>query len=158
MKFSIINIEPLSGTKAKVHSVKFEEKYASELTIFVHKFHDTHPQIVDEAIQRIRLIAQREGIQDSFFRRECSETHNIFRLLETKDIRLYCIKFDTTLLLFGSGGIKKNKENKLKDNPYLEKEVKKLQKVEDAINKRIKSGELSITSEGFIGNLIDLEL
>ena len=60
--------------------------------------------------------------------------------------------------MFGSGGIKKNKENKLKDNPYLEKEVKKLQKVEDAINKRIKSGELSITSEGFIGNLDDMEL
>ena len=158
MKFSIINIEPLSGTKAKVYSVKFEEKYASELVIFVHKFHDTHPQIIDEAIQRIRLIAQREGFQNSFFRRECSETHNVFRLFETKDIRLYCIKFDTTLLLFGSGGIKKNKEKKLKDNPYLEKEVKKLQKIEDAINKRIKSGELSITSEGFIGNLDDLEL
>jgi hypothetical protein len=60
--------------------------------------------------------------------------------------------------LFGSGGIKKNKGKKLKDNPYLEKEVKKLQKVEDAINKRIKSGELSIISEGFIGNLDDLEL
>src|ERR1035437_5671905 len=89
---------------------------------------------------------------------DCFDPHNVFRLFETKDIRLYCIKFDTTLLLFGSGGIKKNKEKKLKDNPYLEKEVKKLQKIEDAINKRIKSGELSITSEGFIGNLDDLEL
>lgn len=158
MKFSIINIEPLSGTKANVYSIKYEEKYASELIIFVHKFHDSHPQIIDEAIQRIRLIAQRDGIQDSFFRRECSETHNVFRLLETKDIRLYCIRFDTTILIFGSGGIKKIKEKKLKDNPHLEKEVKKLQKIEDAINKRIKSGELSITSEGFIGNLDDLEL
>jgi hypothetical protein len=158
VKFSIINIEPLSGPKAKIYSIKFEEKYASELIVFVNKFHDSHPHIIDEAIQRIRLIAQREGIQDSFFRRECSETHNVFRLLETKDIRLYCIKFDSALLLFGSGGIKTIKKNKLKDNPHLEKEVKKLQKIEDAINKRINSGELSITSEGFLGNLDNLEL
>jgi hypothetical protein len=158
VKFSIINIEPLSGSKAQVYSIKFEDKYASELTIFVHKFHDTHPQIIDEAIQRIKLIAQREGIQNSFFRRESSESHNVFRLLETKDIRLYCIKFGETLLLFGSGGIKKNKTKKLKENPYLENEVKKLQKVEDSINKRIKSGQLSITSVGFIGNLNNLEL
>jgi len=158
VKFSILNIKSLSGSKAQIYSIKYEEKYASELKIFIDKFNDSHTEIVNEAIQRIQLIAQKEGVQDSFFRRECPKSHNVFRLLETKELRLYCIKLDSTILLFGYSGTKKFNKIKLKDNPSLQQEVKTLQKIEDAIKERIKKGELSITPEGLKGNLENLEI
>lgn len=158
MKFSIIHIKELSGCKAQVYSVKYEGKDVSELQSFYYKFQDTHPVVVQNAIQRINVIAQRDGIQNSFFKRESPESHNVFRLLETDDLRLYCIMFSNIILVFGSGGLKTFRTKKNIENPHLDKEIKKLMKLEDVIHSRIDNTELIITAEGFEGNLIDLEI
>lgn len=158
MKFSIIHIKELSGAKVQIYSLKYEGKEVSELQLFMYKFQDTHDQLIKQILQRIVLISQREGIQDSFFRRECKESNNIFRLMETEELRIYCIKFSNIILLFGSGGIKKYKTKKLSENPHLEKEVENLIKVENAINKKIKNGDLKITESSIEGDLEDLEL
>lgn len=158
MKFSIIHIKELSGLKAQVYSVKYEGKDVSELQSFYYKFQDSHPIIIQKAIQRIALIAQRDGIDESFFLRESPLTHNVFRLLETDRLRLYCIMFENIILLFGSGGLKTFKTRKNKENPHLEAEIIKLMKIEDAICLRISISELKITKEGLKGNLVDLEI
>jgi hypothetical protein len=158
VKFSIIHIEELSGAKAQIYTLKYEGKYVSELQSFIYKFQDTHSKILDEVVQRIHTISKRNGIEESFFLRECPESHNVFRLLETSDLRIYCIMFSNVVLLFGSGGPKKPGTKKLIENPALDKEVKKLMKIEDAVNKRIKSGELNKTIRGLEGNLNDIEL
>jgi len=158
VKFSIIHIEALSGPKAKVYSLKYEDKTISELQSFIYKFQDSDPGVIHKAVQRIHLISKRDGIQDSFFLRESSESHNIFRLLETDRLRLYCIMFSNIFLLFGSGGKKKDKTKKNVENPHLEKEIKKLMLVEDLINARLDSGELKITCDGFVGELNDFIL
>ncbi|MHB1688442.1 MAG: hypothetical protein ACYCVH_13860 [Ignavibacteriaceae bacterium] len=158
MKFSIIYLEPLSGIKAKVYTVKYEGKEISEFTSFVYKFQDDHSDLLKIIIQRIQNISCRDGIQETFFRRESKKTHNVFRLLETNDLRIYCLMFSKVALLFGSGGIKIKDTTKNNQNPHLEKEIDKLIRIEDAINLKIKSGDLKITDNGLEGNLEQIDI
>jgi hypothetical protein len=158
VKFSIIHIKELSCCKAQVYSVKYEGKDVSELQSFYYKFQDSHPVVIHEAFQRIALIAKRDGIEESFFKRESPLSHNVFRLLETNELRLYCIMFSNIILLFGSGGLKTFNTKTNKQNPHLDKEINRLIKIEDTINTRLKSGELKITVDGLVGNLTDLEI
>lgn len=158
MKFSIININALSGTLAQIYSIQFEDKVVTELRNFIYKFEDTHDELLKKTITRIQTISNRNGLQSSFFRRESPPTHNVFRLLKTKDLRLYCILLKNIVLIFGSGGQKKFGTIKLSENPGLDAEVDELMKIEDCINKRLISGELKITSNGFEGNLLDFAL
>jgi hypothetical protein len=158
VKFPVIHIEPLSGQKAQVYSLKYEDKYASELRLFADKFNDSHQNVIHEVFQRIHTISNRDGIQESFFKRESPESHHVFRLLETDKLRLYCIMFPNIILLFGSGGLKTFETKKNYENPHLVKEINKLMKIEDCINRYIKSGELKITSSGLEGELNNLIL
>ena len=157
MKFSIIKIEALSGDKATVYSVKYENKEVSELQNFLYKFQDTHQDLLHKIFQRIHLISKRHAIQNSFFKRESPESHNVFRLAKTKELRIYCIMFDNIVLLFGSGGVKKEGTEKLSENPALEKEVKRLMQIEDAVRFQIKRGYIALTESGFEGDLDNLE-
>ena len=157
MKFSIINIKELSGDKALVYSVKYENKEVSELQNFLYKFQDTHQDLLHNIFQRIHLISKRNGVQSSFFKRESPESHNVYRLLKTKELRVYCIMFDNIVLLFGSGGIKKSGTKKLNENPSLEAEVERLMKIEDVVRFQIKRGFIGLTKNGFEGELNNLE-
>ncbi len=138
MKFSIINIKALSGEKAAVCTVKFDNKYYTELESFTTKFQDSHKEILDQIFLRIQMISKRNGIQSSFFKRESPKSHNVFRLLESQELRIYCILFDNVVLLFGSGGVKKKRTRKLDENPPLEREVNRLMKIEEAIRFNLK--------------------
>jgi len=159
VKFSIIHIKAFSGEKANIYTLKYDNKEFSEFQSFSHKFLDSHDEIIQRIAKRIFYISTRDGIQESFFKRESSESHNVFRLRETgPEIRIYCIKYSHIILLFGSGGIKKYKTKKNIENPHLQKEINKLIKIEDAINKKLDSGEIKITDQGFEGNLKGIEL
>jgi hypothetical protein len=158
VKFSIIHIEPLSGEKAQVYTIKYEDKYDSELRCFADKFNDTKPALIENIFQRISFISKRDGIQESFFKRECAKPNNVFRLMETDDLRIYCIMFSNIFLLFGSGNIKLPGTVNNDENPQLQKEIDKLIDVENCINKYLDSGELKITCNGFEGNLNELNL
>ena len=158
MKFSIIYLEPLSGIKAKVYTVKYEGKEISEFQSFIYKFQDDHSDLLEIIIQRVKNISCRDGIQETFFRRECSESHHVFRLLETSDLRIYCLMFSNVALLFGSGGKKIKDTKKNSENPHLNREINKLIKIEDAINLKIKSGDLKITDNGLEGNLEQIDI
>ena len=158
MKFSIVYLKPLSGAKASVYTVKYEGKVISELQSFFYKFQDDCSDLLQQIFERITNISNRDGIQESFFKRECPESHHVFRLMETDDLRIYCIMFSNVALLFGSGGKKIKGKHKLNQNPHLEKEVNKLMKIEDAINRKIKTGELKITDNGLEGNFENIEL
>ena len=157
MKFSIIFIKELSGDKASVYSVKYGNKEFSELQNFLYKFQDNHQDLLNRIFQRIHLISKRHGVQDSFFRRESPESHNVFRLMDTDELRLYCIMFSKIVLLFGSGGKKLRKTKKLDQNPYLDAEVTRLMKIEDAINFQIRRGTIALTSQALEGDLDNLE-
>ncbi len=157
MKFSIILINDLSGDKASVYSVKFQNKEITELQSFLYKFQDTHKEVLDQIFLRIQMISKRSGIQKSFFRRESPENYNVFRLMETDNLRLYCILFSNVVLLFGSGGTKLQNTRKLVQNPLLEAEVKKLMKIEDAIKWQFRKGTITLTSHGFDGDLDNFE-
>lgn len=158
MKFSIIHIEPLSGEKAQVYTIKYEDKYDSELRCFADKFNDTQPELIQNIFQRIYLISNRDGIQESFFRRESAKPNNVFRLMETEDLRIYCIMFSNIFLLFGSGNVKLHGTVNNDDNPQLQIEIDKLILTENCINKYLDSGDLKITCNGFEGNLNDLTI
>jgi len=158
VKFTIIHIEPLSGDRAQVYTLKYEGKDVTELQGFFYKFQDTHPEVINETVQRIYNISNRNGIQDISFKRESPESHNVFRILETEELRLYCIMYSNILLLFGTGGKKRHNTKKNVENPALVKIINSLMDIEDAIKSKLDSGDIKITLKGFEGNLKDIEI
>jgi len=158
VKFSIINIKSLSGNKVNSYSIRYEDKEISELQSFLYKFQDSDLEILQNIYKRIQNIANKDGMQNSFFKRESPESHHVFRLLETGTLRIYCIIYSNIILLFGSGGYKIEGTRTLKENPHLEKEVLDLMKIEDAINRYLDLREMKITDDGFEGELNNLEL
>jgi hypothetical protein len=158
MKFAIIQIKALSGERAQVYSLQYEGKYAPELRIFADKYCDTYQEVINRIFQRIKNISTRDGIQESFFKRESPEPYHVFRLLETGELRIYCIKLSNIILLFGAGGTKIRGTKKNRENPQLDNEIVKLKKVEDCINSYLDTNKIKITVNGFEGNLDEFEI
>lgn len=157
MKFSIIYIKELSGEFAQIYTIKFDNKEISELQSFMFRFSDSHKEIIDEIFLQIQEISKSTGIQDQFFRRESPENYNVFRILNRGTLRLYCLKLENIVLIFGSGKKKRFKTKKLRENPQLVDFVRQLEQVEDAINIRKNQGQIRIDQNGISGNLLDFE-
>ena len=152
MNFSIIPL--YSGKKAKIYTVLIEGSELSEYGQFVLE----NMQLRGEAVQTLDItlksMAFKRGFIDEFFKRESSNEFNVFRITETDDIRLFCIRYSGIAIIVGGGGIKLPRTIKLNQNPHLEKHVDFLMEIEKMIHERIISKDIRITDKGIEGNLI----
>ena len=105
------------------------------------------------AAQRVLCLKITCGFIDEFFIRESSPDFNVFKITETDDLRLYCIRYSGITIIVGGGGIKSPDKFKLKENPHLQRKVNFLIEIEKMILERLASKEIRITDNGFEGDL-----
>ena len=151
MNFSIIPV--YSGKKAKTYTIQFENSELSEYYQFVFDHKDNFPTTILELNEKLKNMVKTHGLIEEFFTRECPESHNVFRIKNTDELRLYCIKFSNVAIILGRGGLKIPGTIKLSENPYLQDIVNQLMKIEDLIVERIKSKEIKVTDDLIEGNL-----
>lgn len=101
-------------------------------------------------ISRLKTIGHRTGAREQFFKlKEGKPGDGVCALYDKpkKNLRLYCIRYGSLLLIVGGGGLKKKSIRTLQEDEKLKKENKFLKKVSKDIQKRMKEGDIRLSDD-----------
>ena len=154
MKHNITIVPFEEYDKVNFYSVIIDNNINSELEDFLDKIVELNENDAPKIVNSLDIIANR-GAQERYFRYEGKVSDNVFAvpahyLIET-DFRLYLLRYTESLLIFGNGGIKQT--DTYQEDPYLNKCVTVLQKVDEQIKKRVESGDIVISGKTITGEL-----
>ena len=145
MGFGIVKITDLSGDACKIYSVARDDSEDTLLELFL-----------DEIINKLRFMGQEGGAREGFFREnEGKPGDGVVALLNAPHfpLRLYGIRFGTSLLILGSGGKKGIHTRTWQQDSKLKSSAEQMIRLSALITQRIKDKEITLASDGsIIGN------
>jgi hypothetical protein len=142
-------MDDLSGARATIYSIILEEDEDSETTLlehFVTENLQSHHAEIHNILGRLKAIGTKTGARDHFFKDwEGRPGDGVCALYDDPDkhLRLYCIRFGTSVLVVGGGGQKPKEMKALQESAKLTKENEYMKEVSDAIGKRIREKEIT---------------
>lgn len=158
MKFEIVELSNLSGPKASIYSVIVDDE---SQTLFDNFLEENKTRFRDEIINivaRIDNMAQRNGARRSYFKENEGKLGDLVcALYDTplSNLRLYCIRFGTTVIILGGGGYKSKAIRALQENDKLSRENYLLRTISNLIYQKMRDGEIFWQNEMELGgNLI----
>lgn len=149
MKIRLIKLGNISGSTAAFYSVYYNN---DKSTLFENFIDDNKILLKGELfniLARLNTMANEEGAREIYFKNEEGVPGDrVCALYDTpnKNLRLYCIRFGSRLVVLGSGGMKPKRISALQDDPKLKAENKKLCDIVKLSEKKINEGEISISS------------
>lgn len=156
MGFGIVKITDLSGDACKIYSVARDDSEDTLLELFLDEFDSQYPKQIDEIINKLRFMGQEGGAREGFFREnEGKPGDGVVALLNAPHfpLRLYGIRFGTSLLILGSGGKKGIHTRTWQQDSKLKSSAEQMIRLSALITQRIKDKEITLASDGsIIGN------
>ncbi|MFN8310774.1 MAG: hypothetical protein U0T73_12495 [Chitinophagales bacterium] len=150
MDYEIVEMEPYSGSEAKVYSIipKGEEETLFEM--FVAEHIEFYKNEIKDILKRLMQIGHTTGARETFFKHEGDKAFvskygkYVWALYddEEKKLRLYCIRFANVAIIVGGGGYKDKSVIKWQEDKKLSAEVKKVMAYAACIFKQLENGEL----------------
>lgn len=144
-----------SGDIVSIYSPLFKGEQYTEFEKFLIAFMDNEEYGPDLGVIMGRLeTIKKMGVQDRFFRfegRSYDRVHALPAYLESSRLRLYCLCISSKVLILGSGGIKETQT--YQEDPYLNKCVETLQKIDFEIRMRENRKEITIKGTQLHGEL-----
>ena len=150
MNYEIVEMQPYSGSEAKIYSLI---PIGEEETLF-EKFVDENKagfkdEIID-ILKRIKQIGHTTGARESYFKHEGDNEFvrkygkYVWALYddEERKLRLYCIRFANVAIILGGGGYKDKSVMKWQDDEKLSEEVRKVMTYAECILKQLDEGDL----------------
>ncbi|MCI6619638.1 MAG: hypothetical protein MSD82_12385 [Prevotella sp.] len=147
MGFEIVEMEDLSGPKARIYSVVFDGDKDSLLEQFFNE-NESEEELLEGMLDKIRVMANRTGCLRQFFKEGEGKLADGVVALAVDNIRLYGIYFNRTVILFGSGGIKNVRA--YQDDPNLNAKVEQIKYVASKINRAILDRDIKISEDGVL--------
>jgi hypothetical protein len=156
MKYEVVKLGYLSGNKASIYTIWFEELNQTSFEIFINENINVFKSEIKDITSRLITIGKKVGAREHYFKTdEGIPGDGVCALYDApgKELRLYCIRYGSLLLIIGGGGPKKVKklqqDNKLKDENFL------LRELSAEITERIKNNEIWFSENNmeFEGNL-----
>lgn len=158
MKYKLVKLQKLSGNKASIYSIVQN----GETESFLEKFlKENQISFIDETINilmRLRSIGHTTGARESFFKVfEGKVGDGVCALYDEPEsnLRLYCIRYGTQLVVVGNGGPKPKRISAFQEDDKLTDENYFLRWLSGEITNRIKDKEILYTNDhlDFAGNL-----
>lgn len=144
-----------SGDIVSIYSPLFKGEQYTEFEKFLIAFMDNEEYGPDLGVIMGRLeTIKKMGVQDRFFRfegRSYDRVHALPAYLESSRLRLYCLCISSKVLILGNGGIKETQT--YQEDPYLNKCVETLQKIDFEIRMRENRKEITIKGTQLHGDL-----
>lgn len=150
MKFRIQKLEQFTGEQAGIYSIFLEDEQQTMFERFLKENISLFKSEIIDITQRIRAINEKTGAREQYFKfKEGTPGDGICALydLPEKHLRLYCIRYGSSLLILGGGGLKEKEIRAFQENEKLTEENYFLRKVSDLITERIKDGEIEFTAD-----------
>lgn len=147
-QFQIIEVERLSGSEAKIYTIKKLGDTLSCLEQFIRDNIDAHPLEVGQILEKLETMGRITGCEYNLF------THNEGRAgdgvvcLKAGRMRLYCMYFRETLVVCGSGGWKSPAIRAYQEDPLLNQSAQTMKTFAKQFNRSIERNEVEIETDG----------
>ena len=154
-KYKLVKLDSLSGNKASVYSVYDYEREKTLFQIFLEENKNSFISEIKNLWARLVVIGKKEGARHGFFKHnEGKPGDGVCALYDEpeKNLRLYCVRYGTLIVLLGGGGIKPKEIRAFQEDPKLTSENYILREISLQITDKLKSKELK-----FSANLLDFE-
>jgi len=156
MKCKLIKLGKLSGKAASIYSLKVNDEEKTRFDMFLEENESLFKSELKDILLRITAIGQCTGAREQYFKRYEGVPGDLVCALydnPDKNLRLYCIRYGTSLVILGGGG-QKNVQ-KLQEDSKLEQENLLMRDLSAKIKERMDSREIGFTSDymEFEGNL-----
>ena len=149
MKCELKKIEELSGKRTSVYSVFIDDSQLSLFDVFIEENKRLHLSEIKDIVQRLKTIGTKTGAREQFFKlHEGNPGDGVCALfdLPDKNLRLYCIRYNSQIIILGGGGIKLVRA--LQNDSKLTKENYLLRELSKQITEKIKEKDIRFTIDG----------
>jgi len=156
MKFKLVKLKQLSGNKASIYTVFFDDYQKTSLEIFINENINVFLSEIKDIYLRLKVIGTKAGVREQYFRlNEGNPGDGVCALYDKPNsaLRLYCIRYGSLILIAGGGGPKT--VQKLQQNKKLKDENEFLRNLSIRITERIRNNEIWFSDDNmdFEGNL-----
>jgi hypothetical protein len=160
MKFEIVKLKNLSGPKATFYSILLEnEKETLFDKFFNENKQDFRPEL-RTILGTIDQIANENGARRTYFKENEGKLGDLVcAMYDSPDsnLRLYCIRFGTTVIVLGGGGFKSKKIRALQEDPKLLEENNLVRKISEIIYQKMKEEEIFWVNEFILGGNLKID-
>lgn len=144
-----------SSEKVAIYSPVFDGDDTTEFEKFISKYEgdESFAEDLDTILSRIKVIEEM-GVEDRYFRYESGRNDNVSALpshFDTSRLRLYCICYNSRLLILGNGGKKITRT--YQEDPFLNLCVEDMKMINKELVRMIKKGNISFQGIDLTGDL-----
>ena len=150
MKCKIVKLNQFSGCGASIYTAIIDDSQKSLFDGFLVENLISYKSELLDIIARLKTIGNKTGARETYFKhKEGKPGDGVCALydLPSKNLRLYCIRYGTNLLILGGGGFKPKHIKSLQDDPKLKKENYSLRDISAHITSRICNGDIKWSND-----------
>jgi hypothetical protein len=151
MELKLDKLEKQSGKGSSIYSFRNLESGETLFDEFI-KENISHISELKDIIKRITTIGTKTGARENFFKlNEGKPGDGVCALYDipASKLRLYCIRYGTTIVILGGGGPKPKDIRALQENDKLTEENYLLRTLSEEISIRIKNGDIEFINDGY---------
>lgn len=149
MEFELVKLAGFSNDEVSVYTLLNCDTGISLFQSFIQENQHQFPDEVKDIAKRI-LSFKEVGARENFFKiNEGKPGDGVCALYddEKSNLRLYCIRYGTVLVVLGSGGHKPKTTRRLQETKKLEYENQIMRNLSAEIEKKRRNGDLSFSKD-----------
>lgn len=149
MEFELVKLAGFSNDEVSVYTLLNNDTGISLFQSFIQENQHEFPDEVKDIAKRI-LSFKEVGARENFFKiNEGKPGDGVCALYddEKSNLRLYCIRYGTVLVVLGSGGHKPKTTRRLQETKKLEYENQIMRNLSAEIEKKRRNGDLSFSKD-----------
>jgi hypothetical protein len=158
MKFEIVELEDLSGKYATIYSVIVNGDSETLFDKFLNENKDAFRSELKTIIGTIEDISHKNGARRHYFKENEGKLGDLVcAMFDTpnSNLRLYCLRFGTTVIVLGGGGYKSKEIRALQEDPKLTSENYLIRGISEMIYQKMKNEDIFWKNDYELGgNLI----
>lgn len=150
MRIQLVKIEQLSGKQASIYSVVYNDDQITLFDKFLIENKNSFKSELLSIVVRLNVIGKKTGARESFFKLDEGDIGDgVCALYDDpkKNLRLYCIKYGTSLIIIGSGGHKPKTVRALQEDPKLMEENLVMREISKLIKEKMEEKSLFFSED-----------
>lgn len=158
MNIEIVRLNQYPGNKSIIYSIIIDDHDETLFEQFVEENIETNLEELQSIDNRLRVMNEVTGAREQYFKiNEGKLGDGVAAIydLPSKKLRLYCLRFGTTTIILGGGGLKRTRT--YQEDKKLHTNVKILSDLSKRITTALKEKDIKLEEDGSISGTLKLE-